>query len=78
MLAWIKKKLLSSFISNLARRGLGIGGGALVTAEILTAAEAATWEELTLKAALGVAAILLDLAWSYYEKKTLKASMPIK
>lgn len=78
MFAWLKKKLLSSFISNLARRGLGIGGGALVTTEILTAAEAATWEELTFKVVIGLAAILLDLAWSYYEKKTLKASLPIK
>lgn len=78
MFDWIKKKLLSSFLSNLARRGLGIGGGALVTAEILTAAEAATWEDLTLKVILGLAAIAFDLAWSYYEKKTLKASMPIK
>ena len=74
----IKKWLMSSFISNISRRLLSVGGGSLVTAEILTAPEAATWEELTYKVVIGLGFIAIDLAWSFLEKKALKKAMPIK
>lgn len=74
----IKAWLLSSFLTNIARRLLSYTGGALVASEILTGAEAETWETLTLKVVAGAIVILGDLAWSYFEKKTLKATMPMK
>lgn len=78
MLDWLKKKIMASFISNLIRRALSWSGSAVVTAEILTKSESTTWEELSYKVMAGVVLILIDLAWSYIEKKYLKAALPMK
>jgi hypothetical protein len=74
----IKLWIVNSFVSNLLRRLISYAAAALTTAGILTQTEATTWEEITVKAAIAVVLICLDLLWSYFEKRTIQRALPIK
>lgn len=74
----VKAWIINSFVSNLLRRVIGYAAAALVTADVLTQTEAATWEELTAKAVIAAVLIGLDLLWSYLEKRTIQKALPIR
>lgn len=77
MLTKIKTWLLSSFISNWIRHGLTALGAVLV-AQGLPETLVKSWQEATVEVLIQLLPVLISLIWSWIEKKTLKASLPIK
>ena len=72
-----EQRLRETVMTYLGKQGDPLDRGLtvrdLVANGVLTAAESETWETLTLKVGVGVAGILLSLAWSVAEKKLLKS-----
>jgi hypothetical protein len=77
MLTKIKTWLLSSFISNWIRHGLTALSAVLISQGI-PADLVRPWTESTTEILIQLLPILISLIWSLIEKRTLKASLPIK
>jgi hypothetical protein len=77
MLTKIKTWLLSSFISNWIRHGL-TALSAILIAQGIPADLVQPWTESTIEILIQLLPVLISLIWSLVEKRTLKASLPIK